>query len=189
MNSGGCSWTPSQLGVQPGAGSAPRRHDPTTSSRRHQPFTAPTWTQAIVATAEGSLNGVRVRQFSPTELLAFYFAFDVPIGWFFMPPPEPGATTLRMPNQPGGVEWRTVYARTAPTASNIDAYLLHQHNWPRIAHDAFADAVQCPIDETNYRQLLHLLRHALLPSLAADDAVAELGPLLIRLATLIGHLT
>ena len=53
-------------------------------------YTETEWTQATLATAEGSVTGARIRQFNPSELLAFSFVFDVPITWFFMPPPTDG---------------------------------------------------------------------------------------------------
>lgn len=91
------------------------------------------WTQATVATAESSVTGARIRQFSPSELLAFCFAFDVPVGWFFMPPTDDEAEALEMPKHPGGIGWDWVFRRTTPTESNIDVYLGHQGDWARRA--------------------------------------------------------
>ena len=95
-------------------------------------YTESEWTQATVATAEGSVSGTRIRQFNPSELLAFCFAFDVPIGWFFMPPPSESdyAERLEMPNHAAGIGWGWVFGRTAPTQGNIDDYLGHQDGWP-----------------------------------------------------------
>ncbi len=87
------------------------------------------WTQATVATAESSVTGARIRQFSPSELLAFCFAFDVPIGWFFMPPSGDEAESLEMPRHAGGIGWDWVFRRTTPTETNIDTYLDHQGGW------------------------------------------------------------
>ena len=112
-------------------------------------YTATTWTQAIVATAEGTVTvGNRARQFNPTELLAFSFAFDVPIAWFFMPPPDPEShpDRVRMANHPDGIGWDRVFSRTAPTTANIDAYLHHQGHWFR--NPLHATTTNAPIDAT-----------------------------------------
>jgi transcriptional regulator with XRE-family HTH domain len=93
-------------------------------------YTETEWTQATVATAESSVTGARIRQFSPSELLAFCFAFDVPIGWFFMPPSGDEAESLEMPKH-AGIDWDWVFRRTTPTEANIDAYLGHQGDWAR----------------------------------------------------------
>jgi transcriptional regulator with XRE-family HTH domain len=96
-------------------------------------YTENEWTQATVATAESSVTGARIRQFSPSELLAFCFAFDVPIGWFFMPPLGDEADALEVPKHAGGIGWDWVFRRTTPTESNIDTYLDHQGDWARRA--------------------------------------------------------
>jgi transcriptional regulator with XRE-family HTH domain len=93
-------------------------------------YTESEWTQATVATAEASVTGARIRQFSPAELLAFSFAFDVPVGWFFMPPPDDeNIAALEMPKHSGGIGWDWVFRRTTPTDKNIDEYLVHQGDW------------------------------------------------------------
>jgi transcriptional regulator with XRE-family HTH domain len=93
-------------------------------------YTESEWTQATVATAEASVTGARIRQFSPAELLAFCFAFDVPVGWFFMPPPDDeNIAALEMPKHSSGIGWDWVFRRTTPTDKNIDEYLFHQGDW------------------------------------------------------------
>ena len=141
-------------------------------------YTEAEWTQATVATAEGSVSGTRIRQFNPSELLAFCFAFDVPIGWFFMPPPTDSglAEALDMPNHASGIGWDWVFGRTAPTERNINPYLEHQDGWPadqrsgpkdrRAPIDAHLDrmiSLGPPIseDELPYFYLLGMLRRGL----------------------------
>jgi hypothetical protein len=56
---------------------------------------------AQVSAAERSVDGARIRQFTADDIVAFAQAFDLPIGYFFLPPRsyakwskvEPGATT------------------------------------------------------------------------------------------------
>ncbi|HET7489356.1 MAG TPA: helix-turn-helix transcriptional regulator [Acidimicrobiales bacterium] len=54
------------------------------------------WSKASVSQAERSVAGGFVRNFSADEIVAFARTFEVPVGWFFMPPPAwaaPGVPT------------------------------------------------------------------------------------------------
>ena len=93
-------------------------------------YTEVEWTQPTVGSAESSVTGARIRQFSPSELLAFSFAFDVPVGWFFMPPLDGEADALEMPKHSGGIGWDWVFRRTAPTERNLESFLSHERDWP-----------------------------------------------------------
>lgn len=52
-----------------------------------EPYLGRRWSKASVSQAERSIAGRFVRQFDADEIVAFARAFDLPIGWFFMPPP------------------------------------------------------------------------------------------------------
>ncbi len=52
-----------------------------------EPYLGKRWSKASVSQAERSIAGRFVRQFDADEIVAFARAFDLPIGWFFMPPP------------------------------------------------------------------------------------------------------
>ena len=45
------------------------------------------WSKATFSAAERSVDGERVRQFDADEIVAFARAFDLPVNWFFLPPP------------------------------------------------------------------------------------------------------
>lgn len=45
------------------------------------------WSKASFSAAERSMSGTRVRKFSADEILSFALVFDVPVAWFFLPPP------------------------------------------------------------------------------------------------------
>jgi hypothetical protein len=94
-------------------------------------YTEAEWTQATMATAEGSVSGARIRQFTPSELLAFCFVFDVPIGWFFMPPSDDEAEALEMAKHSAGIGWKSVFRAITPTEGNLPDYLSHQRDWVR----------------------------------------------------------
>ena len=51
-------------------------------------FTGSPWSATTVAQAEGSVSGVRVRQFTANELAALARTFDLPILYFFLPPED-----------------------------------------------------------------------------------------------------
>lgn len=45
------------------------------------------WSIASFSAVERSIAGTRVKQFSADELVALARGFDLPLGWFFLPPP------------------------------------------------------------------------------------------------------
>jgi transcriptional regulator with XRE-family HTH domain len=55
---------------------------------RLAPFLGQRLQQAAVSSIEGAFGGDRRREFDAQELLAFACGFDVPLIWFFLPPPE-----------------------------------------------------------------------------------------------------
>jgi len=63
-----------------------------------EPYLGKRWSKASFSQAERSIAGKVIRQFTADEILAFARAFDLPLGWFFMPPPpwsdEPGAPVV-----------------------------------------------------------------------------------------------
>jgi len=52
-----------------------------------EPYLGVRWSKASVSQAERSVDGNFIRNFSADEIVAFAQAFEVPITWFFMPPP------------------------------------------------------------------------------------------------------
>lgn len=73
------------------------------------PFLGSRWSKATFSAAERSVDGKVVRQFTGDDLVAFARCFEVPIGWFFMPPRTPNEEGRRLrlatPDVPGGAEW------------------------------------------------------------------------------------
>jgi transcriptional regulator with XRE-family HTH domain len=61
-----------------------------------EPYVGARWSKATFSSAERSIDGRRVRQFTADEIVAFSRCFDVPIGYFFMPPrPSQSETPVR----------------------------------------------------------------------------------------------
>jgi hypothetical protein len=52
-----------------------------------EPYLGKRWSKANYSAAERSVDGTRIRQFDADEIVAFARAFQMPIGWFFLPPP------------------------------------------------------------------------------------------------------
>jgi hypothetical protein len=70
-----------------------------------EPYLGKRWSKASVSQAERSVAGKFVRNFDADEIVAFARAFQLPIGWFFMPPPprsdQPG-TPVKLDTPDGG---------------------------------------------------------------------------------------
>jgi transcriptional regulator with XRE-family HTH domain len=66
-----------------------------------EPYLGVRWSKASFSQAERSVAGGFVRNFTADEIVAFARAFELPVTWFFMPPPAwagPGVpTTLNVP--------------------------------------------------------------------------------------------
>ena len=70
-----------------------------------EPYLGVRWSKTSFSQAERSVAGKFIRNFTADEIVAFARAFEVPVTWFFMPPPawaEPGIpTTLDVPGATG----------------------------------------------------------------------------------------
>ncbi|MGH9122752.1 MAG: helix-turn-helix domain-containing protein, partial [Acidimicrobiales bacterium] len=79
-----------------------------------EPYLGVRWSKASVSQAERSVNGNFVRNFSADEIVAFAQAFEVPVTWFFMPPPprDDDGFPIRLVDRDGG--------GPAPLATLID---------------------------------------------------------------------
>jgi transcriptional regulator with XRE-family HTH domain len=66
------------------------------------PYLGTRWSKANYSAAERSVDGTRIRQFDADEIVAFARGFDLPVSWFFLPPPpwsSPGIPVkLRTPD-------------------------------------------------------------------------------------------
>ena len=69
-----------------------------------EPFLGARWSRATFSAAERSVDGQRVRQFSADEIVAFARGFNLPVGFFFLPPPPsvaaPWPLRLASPQHP-----------------------------------------------------------------------------------------
>ena len=69
-----------------------------------EPYLGVRWSKATFSQAERSVAGRFVRNFTADEIVAFARAFELPVTWFFMPPPPwaaPGMPArLATPDEP-----------------------------------------------------------------------------------------
>ncbi len=69
-----------------------------------EPFLGVRWSKATLSQAERSVAGRFIRNFTADEIVAFARGFELPVTWFFMPPPpwaEPGfPSRLEAPDEP-----------------------------------------------------------------------------------------
>jgi transcriptional regulator with XRE-family HTH domain len=56
------------------------------AAERLEPFLGVRWSEAVFSAAERSVAGKRIREFDADTIHAFARAFDLPIGFFFLPP-------------------------------------------------------------------------------------------------------
>lgn len=57
------------------------------AGRRLEPYLGVPWSKATFSQAERSIDPGRSRGFTADELVAFSRCFDLPVTWFFLPPP------------------------------------------------------------------------------------------------------
>jgi transcriptional regulator with XRE-family HTH domain len=94
-------------------------------------FTGSNWSQATVAQAEGSVGGVRVRQFTANELVALSRTFDLPVLFFFLPPDD-GSGALRTEDAPQGVPWEYLVVLVLGHQANFASLADRLANWSQV---------------------------------------------------------
>ncbi|MCU0271557.1 MAG: helix-turn-helix transcriptional regulator [Acidimicrobiales bacterium] len=62
------------------------------------PYLGTKWSNASFSAVERSIAGTRVKQFSADELVALSRGFDLPLGWFFTPPPPSEDAGVAVPD-------------------------------------------------------------------------------------------
>lgn len=72
------------------------------ASAELEPFLGTKLSTASFSAIERSFAGGRVRQFSADEILALSRGFNLPIGWFFTPPPAMDDIDISTPDAKGG---------------------------------------------------------------------------------------
>src|SRR3954466_13702595 len=94
------------------------------------PYLGTRLSNASFSSIERSISGTRVKQFSADELVALSRGFDLPIGWFFLPPPADELAGLPSPQARGnghdmGVVLDAVLGTPSSTPPWREALLSH----------------------------------------------------------------
>jgi len=106
------------------------------------------WTEAMVAHAERSVTGNRVREFTADDLVTFARAFDVPVLYFLTPPPS--GVFVQVPNS------------QITTLTMLEAVLGRLDNlseWEALLDD---DELPFPLDQQRRLELRALAREVAL---------------------------
>lgn len=91
------TWTPNQVVAANLARLRQRRGlTQAETARQLSAVAGKEWTEAMVAHAERSVTGNRVREFTADDLVTFARAFDVPVLYFLTPPPS--GVFVQVPN-------------------------------------------------------------------------------------------
>lgn len=108
------------------------------AAEKLEPYLGERWSVATFSAAEQSFEGKRIRQFDADEIVAFSLAFELPVAFFFIPPPgdqvrvgAPGARTkgalpaaqlvdrLILPSDEGPDPWMPVQTHFSELESNV----------------------------------------------------------------------
>lgn len=145
---------------------------------RLEPYLGQRLTQASVSAIERAFDGERRREFDAQELLVFAMVFDLPIVWFFLPPPG-DHRLMRGTTRPVDELYRWLLGRpdqVEPVYARLRAYGIAD---PTAAEEAVERITGAPsrAREWSYRERRKELLLALLDQHADgfDTAVDELG--------------
>jgi hypothetical protein len=136
------------------------------ASEALEPFLGSRWSKANYSAAERSVDGTRIRNFDADEIVAFARAFELPVTWFFLPPPPWSA-----PGVPAKLRTPDIERFGAPLALLADlvfgdelqlaAMTLRLHAFlDELGPNPLSDAQQRIADAIDARKA-ELVRHAL----------------------------
>ena len=99
------AWTPNQIvGYRVALARQMRGWTQEQASAELEPFLGQKLSPASFSAIERSFAGGRIRQFNADEILALARGFQLPIGWFFTPPPVMDGIGIETPDAPEGFE-------------------------------------------------------------------------------------
>ena len=168
------------------------------TSERLEPFLGYKLNQAGISAIERTYDSDRRRNIDVAEIVAFARCFNVPLGWFFLPPAT-HAQDLIEPINVGDGEWAN-----APVAELIALAIGTPQGWPpfvaRLAAlldtdaqavgDALHYAFRGDRDEHGWEKQIDLRRRALMATTLArratpgDTVITEMAALLVDLVKL-----
>jgi len=130
-----------------------------------EPYLGKRWSKASVSQAERSIAGKFVRNFDADEIVAFARTFELPVTWFFMPPPpwaSPGVPVkLRTPDA-GRFGTQLALLADLVFGTDLDAAHLGMRLdafFQQLGTNPLSDAQQRVVDAVNTRKAA-LVEHA-----------------------------
>jgi hypothetical protein len=156
------------------------------------PYLGTRLSNASFSSIERSIAGTRVKQFSADELVAFSRGFDLPIGWFFLPPPPEQDAGLHTPDATWrGMDMSLLLDAVLGTDSSTPPWRTALLEYAAATAKAEADgtgtgAATAPTTDRRLDRLAELKAAAELREAFGD--VAEARDVLVRLADLLERL-
>lgn len=151
------------------------------TARRLRPYLGSRWSVASLSAIERSVMGSRIKQFSADELFAIARTFDLPIGWFFSPPPNEPHVRYAAPDSPVGHSFRILVEALLGTEAGRTAFEQNMLSWAATQIGSFdTDEVMSSITQDRdlrTRQRLY----------AAFGDIEEVKEVLTRLLTALGQ--
>jgi transcriptional regulator with XRE-family HTH domain len=124
-----------------------------------EPFLGTRWSVPVFSAAERSVAGERIREFSADDVHALSRAFNLPLTFFFRPPPGADSIGHGHASEPGEspVDF---FARVLELDKPENAWLLE---WLDDAPRHVREAVRLKLDERKVRATQDALAHELYP--------------------------
>jgi transcriptional regulator with XRE-family HTH domain len=170
------------------------------AAARLEPFLGQRLGQASISAIEGAFSGERRREFDAQELLAFACGFDLPLLWFFLPPPGDSRRLDRTSDQvnelytlvlgredqvgllydrfrelgmpePTAADEKVARVFGAPTATTLNDYRHRRKEMLLALLDDYADEVDASADEIG--KFFDHLRQVGIRGFVAEHAMDE----------------
>jgi transcriptional regulator with XRE-family HTH domain len=117
------------------------------AARKLSDYSPKAWTEPMVAHAERSVTGNRIREFTADDLVTMARAFDVPVLYFLTPPPD---IFVSVPDQPVyGITTQMMLEAVLGRVDNLSEWEAVLDEWDFPADDE----VPFPLSEDGRRQV------------------------------------
>lgn len=141
------------------------------AAEKLEPYLGTRWSVPVFSAAERSVASERVREFSADDVHALSRAFNLPITFFFRPPPNADAIGHGHASEPGEspVDF---FARVLELDKPENAWLLQ---WLEDSPRHVREAVRLKLDERKVRATQDALAHELYPLTEWAERLHDMG--------------
>jgi hypothetical protein len=141
------------------------------AAEKLEPFIGERWSVPVFSAAERSVTGKRIREFSADDVVAFSRAFDLPVSFFFKPPPD--ADSINHGRAPGSGESPINYFKRAIALDESkNAWLLE---WLGRFPGPTRNRLRWALDERTARAGEDTLAHELEPVIEWAERLHDMG--------------